>query len=101
MKPGRAALDEERFDLSVGVVARPDDHHVGERSVAYPLLLAVDDPRGPVAAGARLEAHRVRPVVGLGECPRTDRVQARERAEPAVALLVGAELGDRSQAEAG
>ena len=54
--PGRAALDDEPFDLVVLFVAGPDDDEVGEAGVADPLLLAVEDPVVTVAASGRGEA---------------------------------------------
>jgi hypothetical protein len=48
---------------------------------------------------AGLELHRIRAVLGLGQRERADRLDARHRLEPAVALLVGAEHVDRLHGE--
>src|SRR2546422_568747 len=81
--------DEEPADVAV-VVPRPRDDDVGDRAVADPALGAVDDPVVAVAARRRLERDRVRPVVGLGERERADRLELRHGPEPPLLLLLGA-----------
>src|SRR5439155_23412384 len=92
---GRALLDEEPLDLPVGVVARPDDHDVGDGAVADPLLLPVEHPRVAIAVCARLQRHRVGAVQRFGERERADRRQLGNRWQPPLLLRLGTEQRDR------
>jgi hypothetical protein len=95
------AVDEEAFDLPVGLVARPDHGDVGDRAVADPALGAIDDPPVTVAPGGGLQRNRVRAVVRLGQRERADLLQPGHPRQPALLLLVGPEHVDRLHGQAG
>jgi hypothetical protein len=96
-----ALLDDERLDVTVGLVAGPDDHDVGKVPQADPAFGAVEEVAIAVAAGAGLQPQRVRPMVGFGEPERAERVERREAGQPALLLLLAAEMGDGADHQAG
>ena len=92
----RVRLNEERLHLAVLERPGPDDHHVGDRSVADPALGAVEHPFVAVPPGGCLERHRVRAVLRLGQRERADLLEPRHRpgshrcfcsSEPSIAIV--------------
>ena len=100
-KPGRALLDQVAADVAV-LVARPDDHHVGDRRVADPALAAVEHVLVAVAARAASRAGP-RPSRGRARSARTRRsppgraIAGSQRS----LLLLGAEQRDRLHGQVG
>src|SRR6202012_3387456 len=89
--------NDEALDLVVGLVARPDDGDVADRTVADPALAAVDDPVVAVALRHRAQAlGRVRSGQRLGQAEGTEQLAGGEPRQPFGALLVTP--GDRDGA---
>ena len=68
VKPGVAALDEERRDAAVaglGIDGREDDEEVGLVAVGDPELAAVEDEAVAALGGARGQRERVAAGAGL------------------------------------
>src|SRR5450755_2301295 len=86
-KARRPLLDQVGADIA-GVVAGPDDDHVGEGRVADPALGAVQDEVLAVAPSSGLQRDGVRAVLCLGQAERADRLQTRHRRQPARLLLL-------------
>ena len=93
-------LQDETAHVAV-VVARQHDDQVAYRAVADPPLGAVEDPVVAVAAGRRLEADDVRAVRRLGQADRPEHLDAGHAGQPALALLLRAEVVDRGHREPG
>jgi len=97
----RALLHDEAFDLAILHVTGPDDDVVGERGVADPFLLPVQDPVGAVAARGGGEATRDPGAdVGLGQPERADLLHPGHLRQPPLLLLLGAEQVDRPHRQA-
>ena len=87
-EPGCPLLHDETLDLVVRHVPGPDDHVVGERRVADPFLLPVDDPLIAVPAGrGRQSPGSAGAHLGLGQPEGADLVHPGHRREPALLLL--------------
>jgi hypothetical protein len=96
-----ALLDEEPLHLAVGDVAGPHDEDVGDRAVADPPLVSIEDPAVTGAPGGRLQRHRVRAVQRLGQGEGADRVQRGHAGQPPALLVLRAEHGDGPHREPG
>ena len=95
----RQRLVDQKPTHVAAVVAGPDHGHIADRTVADPLLLAVDDPFIAVTVGGGLEGHRVRAVVGFGQGEGAEFLGPGQRHQPGGFLLVAAEHGDAAQGE--
>src|SRR5262249_40208594 len=91
--PRGGGLDEKHTDLS-GARARRDEHRGGEMRGRDAVLHPVEAPAGPVAYRA---GHRRRRILRrqLDQPRGEDRLARRDRCQPALALRIGAELGER------
>src|SRR4051812_14348489 len=78
---------------------RPDDRHVRDRGQADPALGAGQHPAVTVADGARGHARRVAARRRLGQPETADQIARGHARQPALLLLVGAELRDGAHRE--
>ena len=97
----RALLDQVAADVAV-LVARPDDHHVGDRRVADPAL-ARRRARTRRRRGARCVSSWTasEPWSGSVSANAPICVEVGHRRQPALLLLLGAEHRDRLHREVG
>ncbi len=99
-----AALDHEQRD-ALGALGRvgPGGHddEVGLVAVGDEGLGAVEDPGVTVADGGRLEGGEVGAAGGLGHRDGADELAARHAGQPALLLLLGAEVDDVGRAHVG
>jgi hypothetical protein len=80
---------------SPGPRAREHDRHGGLFGVGHPHLAAADPVAVAGSHGGRLLIRGIGAGVGLRQRERADRLAARQRAEPALALLVASGVGDQ------
>src|SRR5439155_11641734 len=84
----RLVCNDESLDLVISDVAYPDDGEIAPRRIAYPFLLAIDDPDVALPFGRCCKAAgRTRTHQRLGQAEAADFFQAGHRWKPLLFLL--------------
>ena len=95
--PARLGGDDEAAHAVVG--HRPDDRHVGDRSVGDPHLAAVEDPVRPVAPRPGGHRSRIGAGVGFGQAEAAEQFAGGHAGQPLLLLFFGAESPDREHGQ--